>query len=140
MEREELEMALENYRYGVQKVIPAYLTGKMTDDEAFVDELALVLSSRDEVERLVITTLRLWRDYGQQIDEIDRLFLMLKDAMMQYAPRYRAFREQTPRPRSHWWYFLDEIMAPQEISIAKQAPPRRGYWMTVVAAREGVTA
>ncbi len=50
MEERDLKTMLNNYRYGVQKVIPAYLTGKMTDEEACVDELALVLHSRDELE------------------------------------------------------------------------------------------
>ncbi len=50
MEQNDFEIALNNYRDGVQKTIPAYLTGKMADEEAWVDELALLLHSRDELE------------------------------------------------------------------------------------------
>ncbi len=50
MKQNDFEIALNNYRDGVQKTLPAYLSGKMAGEEAWVDELALLLHSRDELE------------------------------------------------------------------------------------------
>ena len=134
MEEHDFETALNNYRYGVQKVIPAYLTGKMADEEAYADELALVLRSRDELEWASAISPRLWQRYGAQVDELDRLLLAMKEAILERVPDYISFRQQFPRPRSHWWYYFDEIISlPASPSGGDErlAQPR-GYWMPVV--------
>lgn len=134
MEEYDFEIALNNYRYGVQEVIPACLTGKMADEEACVDELALVLHSRDELEWAFAVSPRLWRRYGTQVDELDRLLLAMKETILEYIPNYVAFRHQFPRPRSHWWYYFDEIMSlSARPAISGERPTTlKGYWMPVV--------
>lgn len=133
MEERDFEIVLSNYRYGVQKVIPAYLTGKMADEEACVDELALVLHSRDELEWAFAVSPRLWQKCGAQVDELDRLLLAMKEAILERIPAYATFRRQFPRPRSHWWYYFDEIVslsAKPAVSDERLITPK-GYWMPV---------
>ena len=134
MEERDLKTILNNYRYGVQKVIPAYLTGKMTDEEACADELALVLHSRDELELAFAVSPRQWQKYGTQVDELDRLLLAMKETILERMPNYVTFRHQFPRPRSHWWYYFDEIVPlPARPSIAFERLTRpKGYWMPVM--------
>lgn len=134
MKDQDMELMLDNYRYGVQKVLPAYFTGKMADREASADELALVLHSRDELERAFGASPLLWREYGPRVDELDRLLLAMNETILKHFPEYVTFRRQFPRPRSHWWYYLDEIVplptrAPADNSRLAQAT---GYWMPVV--------
>lgn len=134
MEEHDFKDVLNNYRYGVQKVIPSYLTGKMSDEEACTDELALVLHSRDELEWAFGMSSRLWQKYGAQVDELDRLLLAMKGAILEYIPDYAAFRQQSPRPRGHWWYYLDEIVSlPVGVPTGDERPyqPQR-YWMPVM--------
>ncbi len=50
MDQNDFEIALNNYRDSIQKTLSACLTGKMADEEVWVDQLALVLHSRDELE------------------------------------------------------------------------------------------
>jgi len=138
-EREEhdFKILLDNYRYGVQKVIPAYLTGKMADEEACVDELALVLHSRDELECAFAMSSRLWHKHGTQVDELDRLLLAMKEAILGHIPDYITLRQQFPRPRSHWWYYFDEIVPlPVRVPTGSERPTQpQGYWMPVVPLR-----
>lgn len=134
MEEHDFETVLENYRYGVQKVIPAYLTGKMADEEACADELALVLHSRDELEWAFAMSPRLWQKYRAQVDELDRLLLAMKEAILEHIPNYVTFRHQFPRPRSHWWYHFDEIISlPVRPAVGSEPLTiPKGYWMPVV--------
>ena len=137
---QEFELALNNYRYGVQKVLPAYLTAKMADREASVDELALVLHSRDELETAFGASPRLWQEYGPQVDELDRLLLAMSETILNHFPDYVTFRRQFPRPRSHWWYYLDEIVPNPNILLANDRRPTQlpGYWMPIVPVKAGV--
>lgn len=139
MKEHDFKTVLDNYRRGVQKVIPAYLTGRMADEEAYIDELALVLHSRDELEWAFALSPRLWQRYGAQVDELDRLLLTMKEAILEHLPDYVAFRQQFPRPRSHWWYYFDEIVPlPTRTPTSGERPTQpRGYWMPVVPVRAG---
>jgi hypothetical protein len=134
MEQQDFEISLNNYRNGVQKVIPAYLTGKLADEEAWADELALTLHSRDELEWAFAASPALWQAFRTQVDELDRLLLAMKEAILARLPAYATFRQQFPRPRSHWWYYLDEIVSlpahPTELGERTISP--QGYWMPVV--------
>ena len=131
MEERDFEISLNNYRDGVQKIIPAYLTGKMVDVEAWVDEFALVLHSRDELEWAFAQSAYVWQTYGTQVDELDRLLLAMKETILAHLPTYTTFRQQIPRPRSHWWYYFDEIVS-LPASDSEPAPNLKGYWMPVV--------
>jgi hypothetical protein len=135
MQQNDFEIVLNNYRNGVQKVIPAYLTGKMADPEAWVDELALVLHSRDELEWAFAISPPLWETFGIKVEELDRLLLSMKETILTHFPAYTTFRQQFPRPRSHWWYYLDEIISLPEdqTNTGKKHPTAPlGYWMSVV--------
>jgi len=135
MEQHSFQEALNNYRYGVQQLIPAYLSGQMTDEEAYVDELALVLQSRDELERAFATSPRLWQEYGAQVEELDRRLLAMREAILERTADYATFRRHLPRPRSHWWYYLGEIVSvPLSPALSSEHPDRlQGYWMPLVA-------
>jgi hypothetical protein len=134
MEQHDFEISLNNYRDGVQKVIPAYLTGKLADEEAWADELALTLHSRDELEWAFATSPSLWQEHRVQVDELDRLLLAMKEAILAHWPAYATFRQQFPRPRSHWWYYLDEIVSlpTQPTEAQEHLTTTKGYWMPVV--------
>ena len=137
MEEHDFKTVLDNYRYGVQQVIPAYLTGKMADGEAWVDELALVLHSRDELEWAFAVSPRLWQKYGTQVDELDRLLLAMKETILKHFPDHVTFRQQFPRPRSHWWYYFDEIvpLPARVVTNGEQLAEPPGYWMPVVQSK-----
>ena len=137
MEQHDFEISLDNYRNGVQKVIPAYLSGKLADEEAWADELALTLHSRDEVEWTFATSPSLWQAYRTPVDELDRLLLAMKEAILARWPNYSTFRQQFPRPRSHWWYYLDEIVSlpAQPTEAEERLTTAKGYWMPVVPFR-----
>lgn len=134
MQDDDIRTLLDNYRYGVQKVIPAYLAGQMGDEEAAVDELALVLHSRDELEWAFATSPGLWQQCRVEVTELDRRLLAMRDAILEYMPYYVAFRRQLARLRSHWWYYLDEILPlPASAPTGEGRPvPSPGYWLPVV--------
>lgn len=134
MKQYDFEIVLNNYRNGVQKVIPAYLTGKMADTEAWVDELALVLHSRDELEWAFAISPPLWEAFGTKVEELDRLLLSMKETILTRFPAYTTFRQQFPRPRSHWWYYFDEIVSlpDQTTTSKKHSLTPSGYWMSVI--------
>jgi hypothetical protein len=135
MTESDIEILLNNYQNGVQKIIPAYLTGKMADEEAWADELALVLHSRDELEWAFAVSPLLWQQYANSVDELDRLLLAMKEAILAHTPAYTTFRRQFPRPRSHWWYYFDDIIAlpAQPTGDAEPSLKSKGYWMPVVS-------
>ena len=134
MEDHDFETVLNNYRYGAQKVIPAYLAGGMADEEAYVDELALMLHSRDELEWAFAVSPRLWQKYGAQVNELDRLLLTMKEVILERIPNYVTFRQQFPRPRSHWWYYFDEIVSlpAKPAADGERLSTPEGYWIPVV--------
>jgi hypothetical protein len=105
----DLQIALDNYAYGIRDVIPQYITGKMKDREALEDELALVLRARDQIE----PALEQWRvnepNAAKLVDELDRVFLLSRDALIKIAPALSFYREGKQIPRARWWYYLDLI-------------------------------
>lgn len=104
------QIELDNYRLGLQTILPGYLNGTYTD-EALTDEIALVLHSRDWLESALAAIPRYAREHLAAIEALDRRLLTLKDKLLERAPFYATFRNQTPRPRSHWWYYLDKVAA-----------------------------
>ena len=107
--QEDFQIELENYRLGLQTILPAYLDKNYTD-QALVDELALVLHSRDWLESALAAAPRYTREHLAEIEALDRCLLALKDKLLASAPFYPSFRQQAPRPHSHWWYYLDQIV------------------------------
>ncbi|MBI5653595.1 MAG: hypothetical protein HZC40_24570 [Chloroflexi bacterium] len=104
-----LQIALDNYAYGIREVIPQYITGKLKDREALEDEFALILRARDQIE----SALEHWRvrepHAAKLVDELDRVFLLSCDPLVKIAPVLSFFREGKQIPRSRWWYYLDLI-------------------------------
>ena len=133
MKQNDFEIALNNYRDGVQKTIPAYLSGKMAGEEAWVDELALVLHSRDELEWAFALSPQLWQLFGPKVDELDRLLLTMRETILTHFPAYTTFRQQFPRPRGHWWYYFDVIVSlpAQPTGGSERRPTPTGHWMPV---------
>lgn len=135
MEQTDFDITLKNYQDGVQKIIPAYLSGKMADEEAWVDELALVLRSRDELEGVFAASPSFWQTFGPKVEELDQLLLAMKEEILARFPAYTTFRQQFPRPRSHWWYYFDEIVSllAQPTSDGGHLATSKGYWMSIVS-------
>jgi len=106
--RTDFQIELDNYAYGVRTLIPAYLTGKMQDSEAFKDELGAILWARDYLEKHLPAQGDADETH-RQIDELDRLLLLSKDALLQKAPFYTFFRQGKDIPRTRWWYYLDLV-------------------------------
>jgi len=102
------QIELDNYAYGVRTLIPGYLTGKMQDTEAFKDELGAILWARDYLEKHLPDQSNA-EEARRQIDELDRLLLLSKDALLQKAPFYTFFRQGKDIPRTRWWYYLDLV-------------------------------
>jgi hypothetical protein len=125
----DFQIELENYQTGLQTILPSYLNGTYTDD-AFLDELALVLQSRDWLESALAAAPRLAHEHLVTIELLDRDLLTIKDQLLEKASSfYQTFRQQAPRPRSHWWYYLDTIIA-QFNSPSKQIE----FWLPLTAA------
>ncbi len=118
----DFQLELQNYQLGLEKVLPDYLAGTYSDG-AFVDELTAVLHSRDWLESVLAIAPRYARQYLPEIERLDQHLLMLKDKLLENAPFYLSLRQQSPRPRSHWWYYLDQIatypLKPAQSSSAK---------------------
>lgn len=112
----DFQIELENYQTGLQTILPSYLDGSYTDD-AFLDELALVLQSRDWLESALAAAPRLAHAHLATIESLDQNLLAIKDQLLQSASSfYQTFRQQAPRPRSHWWYYLDTIIVRSKAS------------------------
>jgi len=109
LDRESFLTELENYEYGVRQIIPGYLTGKFQDQEAFVDEVSALLWARDYLEDHLAELGPEDAALVYRIDELDRLLLVSKDALLVRAPYYASFRQQGQVPPAHWWYYLDMI-------------------------------
>jgi hypothetical protein len=125
----DFQIELENYQTGLQTILPSYLNGTYTDD-AFLDELALVLQSRDWLESALAAAPRLAHEHLATIESLDQDLLTIKDQLLEKASSfYQTFRQQAPRPRSHWWYYLDTIIA-QFNSPSKQIE----FWLPLTAA------
>src|SRR3990172_796357 len=111
MNKAEFEQTILNYRQGVGEVLPGYVTGRLTDREALADELGLVLYSRDVLARALAAAGPLAQERLNEIEQLDRQLLSLKDTLLPLVPFYLSLRKRKPRPRSQWWYYLDEIVS-----------------------------
>jgi hypothetical protein len=120
--------ALENYRYGVTKVLPGYVSGRFVDLEALTDEIALILDSRDALAKSLAESFRLMQSCLDEIDQLDQQLLQIKDDLLQLAPAYTVFRNQASPPRSQWWYYLDEI-----VSTPPAPSPQVTYWLPLTS-------
>jgi len=109
--QDEFMQTLENYRYGVSQVLPGYISGRFTDLEALPDELGLVLYSRDVLARILAAGDPFAQARLSEIDTLDRQLLEIKDDLLPLIPAYSHLRQRLPRPRSQWWYYLDEIVS-----------------------------
>ena len=127
MKETEFLQIFENYRYGIEKVLPAYLNASFTDTEALVDEMALILDSRDALGAALAGAFGLRQSHLQAIDRLDEQFLSLKDQLLNLLPFYERFRQQVQPPRNHWWYYYDQIVSSQPSKPSKQSLPI--YWV-----------
>lgn len=109
MMKEQVQIALDNYAYGVRQLIPQYLTGKMKALESLEDELALILYSRDVIESNIPQLREEDPETLRLVDEYDRLFLLAREPLLAIAPYLATFREGKDISRTHWWYYLDQI-------------------------------
>lgn len=126
---EDFQIELENYRLGVQNILPGYLRAAYQDD-ALIDELALVLQSRDWLESALAVAPQYVRHHLSDIEAVDQQLLVLKDRLLAQVPLYTSFREQMPRPRSHWWYYLDKIVTETQLSAKGKQP---AFWLPLAA-------
>lgn len=106
---EDFQIELQNYQLGLQTILPGYLAGRYTD-QALTDEVALVLHSRDWLEAALAAIPRYAHEHLAEIEALDWRLLASKDALLERVAFYVTFRKQAPRPRSHWWYYLDKII------------------------------
>ena len=134
MLKEDYKIALDNYIYGVRRVIPGHLTGKFLDQEALADELALVLHARDVLEEGMADLQAENGDCLRQVDEADRLLLLSKDALLANAPYYTSLRRGKETSPDRWWYYLDKVSRSLIDSywISITEPPKKGLRQTII--------
>ncbi len=105
---------LHNYEYGVERIIPsAYDPTDQEIHEAFYEELLNLLTARSHLEKALqmrpndpeLT------QYAEKIAQLDRLLRAKKSVVLALMPPETGFWKKMHRraPRSHWWYYLDEI-------------------------------
>lgn len=127
MTKSNFDQALDNYRNSVVKILPDYISGRLSDPEALADELGLLLYSRDVLARALASADAAAQARLSETEQLDQQLLDLKDSLLPLAPFYISLRERKPRPRSQWWYYLDEIVfSPPDVSATKTAA---GYWL-----------
>lgn len=127
MKKKDFKQTLENYRYGVSQLLPDYVNGRLNDSEALADELGLVLYSRDVLAQALAVGHRLALKHLSEIERLDQEFLSLKKRLLPLVPFYTSLRKRKPRPRSQWWYYLDQI-----VSLPQNLPPQpapTSYWL-----------
>ena len=127
MNKAEFEQTITNYRQGVGEILPGYVAGRLAGPDALADELGLVLYSRDVLARALAAADPLAAERLSEIERLDRELLALKDRLLLLAPFYASLRIRKPRPRSQWWYYLDEIVSVPPPAAPGQIPS--GYWL-----------
>lgn len=111
MNQNDFLQTLSNYRASIVKTLPAYISKRLTDDESLADELSLMLYSRDVLARALASADVSAQTHLSEIEQLDRQLLNLKDALLPLVPFYAQLRQRKPRPRSQWWYYLDEVVS-----------------------------
>lgn len=140
-------LELENYDYGVRKIIPDALTSLLAVDQAFGEELEGLLDARDYLEE----RLQVLRDdptYASTMDRIQALDEMLRtkrNIILEIVPNFPMWRERRrwKPPRSHWWWYLDQLDDDGHESEQEVVPvPQNRLAVTLdpeLAARVGLT-
>lgn len=104
---------LENYDFGVRKLIPPVFTSLEDADEAFSDELDGLLYARDYLEREIRegSVDEALASHLKRIKELDALLRARKEIVLKIIPNFSRWRERFKEkpPRSHWWWYLDQL-------------------------------
>ena len=113
-DREGFLIELKNYEYGVQRIIPAAVTSPEDIDEAFGDEMDCLLFARDylEWELEAHPDSSVYAPYLPAIRHLDNMLRAKAHVVLQIAPNFSRWRSKLkePVPRSHWWWYLDELV------------------------------
>ena len=101
----------ENYELGVQKILPAYISGRYTNqDHAFADEVGHTLHARDCIEQDLHRFGVKLAGYFPRLWELDHALLQMRQRLQAVEPDLFTWLQQTRQaPLSHWWWYLNEI-------------------------------
>jgi hypothetical protein len=105
-----LTTAWQEYENMVTRVLPRFVLRQLYD---LADDLDYMLFCRDEIE----TLFHQYPDdsrlvaYRTKILSLDVDLVLMRDEIFTRLPlkSYRAARKRNAIPRSHWWWYLDEI-------------------------------
>jgi len=115
MDETGLLIEFQNYEYVLTRIIPSIFTSLDDIDSAFGDELNCLLHARDELEQQINEN---WEEeaftpYWRRILELDMILRAKRDIVLCIVPDFSRWRKRfkSPPPRSHWWWYLDELVA-----------------------------
>jgi hypothetical protein len=99
---------LDNYRIGVMTVLPASVAD-WTGGES--DDLDVALYARDVIEEALRANFAELKDYVQEVVTLDNALLSKRQVLLAaFSPEmYRQRRESLREPKSHWWWYLDQL-------------------------------
>ncbi len=116
--RSAAEEMLFEYEVTLTKILPrSYRRG----DDAIVDEISHLLSCRDWLEEHVCQ-----RGDGkknaslcQSVAKLDQMLIAQRARLLKAYPEYASERERLRKPKSAWWWYLDQIKSDTSAMWAK---------------------
>lgn len=90
---------------GLEEIDPA--------ETGLSDELMLALEERENIEERLLHGDSYLTACLNQIEEIDRLLLSKREAILTLSPWYVRLRRGKNISKLHWWWYLDEIPSEQ---------------------------
>ena len=117
-----IEMSLFNYRVGVKEIVPDTLEEALQDGE-MQEEINSLLFDRGDVEEIFE---RYEHEYDltlywREVYELDRILIEKRKIIIEANPDYFDWRERNCEPRSHWWWYLDELTSEELQAIRRRA-------------------
>ena len=129
-DKQGFSIELENYAYGVEKIIPFVPTRTHEEDDSFGDEMTALLFARDWLEDELLAHPKVYAASTNRLRKLDTVLRAKRDAVLKLIPNFSEWREhhRVKPPQSHWWWYLDQLNGEPEIAqeVVAIAPNRVG--------------
>lgn len=129
-DRQGFSIELENYAYGVEKIIPFAPTRGHETDPGFGDEVNALLFARDWLEGELHAHPKVHAAFVNRLRKLDTVLRAKRNALLKLIPNFPEWREhrRVKPPRSHWWWYLDQLDGESEVAqeVVAIAPDRVG--------------
>lgn len=108
MDLAEFRVELNNYRVGVMTILPDSVEGWRGGES---DDLDITLYARDLIEDALRMGFVELKDYVEEVVSLDNVLLAKRAVLVAaFSPEvYRQRREKLREPKSHWWWYLDQL-------------------------------